>query len=51
MDKDAIIWLSYNLNSNYNCIEFGSGGSTLFFSKLVNFIDTFESDKKIYDLI
>jgi len=50
MDAEAIVWLN-NLKSNYNCLEFGSGGSTLFFSKIFSSIDTFEADEKWYKLL
>ena len=51
MDKDAIYWLYNNLKPEYNCLEFGSGGSTLFFNKLVGNIDTYEADKNYYNFI
>ena len=52
MDEGAIIWLNNLKNkSNYNCLEFGSGGSTLFFSKIFANIDTFEADKNWYELL
>ena len=41
---DTMYWLQNNLKYYYNCIEFSSGGSTIFFSKLLNYIDTFDSD-------
>ena len=51
MDKDAIFWLNDNLKPTYNCLEFGSGGSTLFLNKLVKYINTFEADKSWYNLL
>ena len=51
MCKGAIYWLNDNLKKNFNCIEFGSGGSTLFLQERINNIDTFEADKKWYELL
>ena len=51
MDPDSIIWIHKNLKSHYNCLEFGSGGSTLFFEKLVNHVDTYEADIKWYKML
>ena len=51
MDAGAIHWLNDNLKSDYNCLEFGTGGSTLFFSKLLKSIDTYESDYEWYKLL
>lgn len=51
MDADAIHWLNTHLQSTYTCLEFGSGGSTLFFNKLVDVIDTYEADMKWYELL
>lgn len=38
----AINWLEINLKKDWNILEFGSGSSTIYFSKKANFIHSFE---------
>lgn len=51
MNSGAIVWLNENIDSNHTCLEFGSGGSTLFFSKLAKQVDTYEADINWYNTL
>ncbi len=48
MTYGAIDWLSKNLTKNMSLFEWGSGGSTLFFSKYVRQVITIEHDSAWY---
>ena len=47
--KDAVYWLDKHLKKEYTCLEFGSGGSTLFLKKRIRTIHTYEADKRWYE--
>jgi hypothetical protein len=49
MTFSAIDYLEKNLTKDMNVFEYGSGGSTLFFSQRVNTITSIEHDKGWYD--
>jgi len=49
--KGAVDWLENNLTKDFKILEFGSGGSTLFFAERCKEVITIENNKKFYDLI
>jgi len=43
--KSALWWLDQNVRKSWDVLEFGAGGSTLFFSDNCNSVDTIETSK------
>jgi len=48
---EATIFLNGLLTKDMSVLEFGSGGSTLFFSRRVKSVVSFESDKEWYKIV
>lgn len=51
MNFDVCEWLRSYLTSDMILFEWGSGGSTLFYSKLVNYVISIEYDREYYDFV
>jgi hypothetical protein len=46
--EDAVKWLKNNLTDNFKVFEYGSGGSTIFFSKICKEVVSVENDPYWY---
>lgn len=51
LTPESILWLDNNLTKDMTVLEFGSGGSTLFFSKRTKFVTSFESEGEWFDKV
>ncbi len=51
MTYEAIDFLKKNINKNHDIFEFGSGASTLFFSRMAGSITSLESNKRWFEII
>lgn len=51
LTEKAVKWLKENIDSNTYVFEYGSGTSTLFFSKFAKSIVSIEHNKKIYNKV
>ncbi|MFZ4862637.1 FkbM family methyltransferase [Sphingobacterium sp. Mn56C] len=59
LDNSPIPWLTYSfldfldgrLKANMRLFEYGAGNSTLYFSKIVNFVRSIEHDKAWYEQV